>query len=333
MLSVIIPAHNASRYLDRILLACAGFDKNVSEVIVVDDASSDDTAAIARRYGVRLVSLADNKGPGYARNAGAKIAKGDILLFSDADIALPPDAVGIVNEFFARYAEADAFSGVYSIDRSERNILTKYRNLKERHEELSRPMISSACRSSILAMKKKVFDSVGGFSGKWMDHHCEDTVFCGILAQNNINIFINQEFEALHMKKYSIMSLLRQAFERTGAALAVIRKTRFKAMGQYYKKSFYLNPALELVSPAFTVLSVIAFACCKMWLFLWFGVLSLAVFWYTQKEYFVYAARIFGILFMAESYIIRFFELMASEVSIACSLFMPKRYGEEERQC
>ena len=95
-LSVIIPAFNEADYLpstlDSIQLASEHLqsraDVNV-EVIVVDNNSTDGTAEVAEAMGATLVGE-PVQGIGRARNRGAGVAKGDILMFVDADVAVPP---------------------------------------------------------------------------------------------------------------------------------------------------------------------------------------------------------------------------------------------------
>jgi dolichyl-phosphate beta-glucosyltransferase len=95
--SVILPAYNESARiaatLDRILAHASDRGWTV-EVIVVNDGSSDDTAAIVREYAakhaaLRLLENPGNRGKGYSVRNGMLHAAGDILLFSDADLSSP----------------------------------------------------------------------------------------------------------------------------------------------------------------------------------------------------------------------------------------------------
>lgn len=88
--SVIIPAHNAEKYLEKCLLSLKRQSFSDWEAIVVDDGSADGTSSIAEKY-ARVLKLDRNSGEGAARNEGARIAGGEIVAFTDADVVLPPD--------------------------------------------------------------------------------------------------------------------------------------------------------------------------------------------------------------------------------------------------
>lgn len=88
MISVIIPAYNAGRTIGRAIrsvLSQTGVD---AEIIVVDDASSDDTSATAAKFPVLLFRNGTNMGPGFSRNRGIDAASGSGVLFLDADDVL-----------------------------------------------------------------------------------------------------------------------------------------------------------------------------------------------------------------------------------------------------
>ncbi|RJQ17264.1 glycosyltransferase [Candidatus Woesearchaeota archaeon] len=85
MLSVIIPAKNEQRYLQRLLESLKQQSLQPSQIIIADAQSKDKTISLAKRYGCAIV-----KGgfPSVGRNRGASIAKGKWLLFLDADTLL-----------------------------------------------------------------------------------------------------------------------------------------------------------------------------------------------------------------------------------------------------
>lgn len=92
--SVIIPARDAAATLGGCLRALAEQELRADfEIIVVDDASGDATATVARRAGVRVVS-AGGGGPAAARNLGAAASRGALLAFTDADCEPAPGWLG-----------------------------------------------------------------------------------------------------------------------------------------------------------------------------------------------------------------------------------------------
>src|SRR5258706_12901411 len=87
MISFIVPAHNEEAWVGRCVSAIRNGVESLGEpheIIVVDDGSSDDTAAIARQQGAQVVRV-EHRQIAATRNAGARQARGDILFFVDAD--------------------------------------------------------------------------------------------------------------------------------------------------------------------------------------------------------------------------------------------------------
>src|SRR5580698_8714752 len=87
MLSFIIPAHNEEAWIARSISAVLDSMASVGEpyeVIVVDDGSTDSTASIAQRLGVRVIHVT-HRHISATRNSGARQSRGDILFFVDAD--------------------------------------------------------------------------------------------------------------------------------------------------------------------------------------------------------------------------------------------------------
>jgi GT2 family glycosyltransferase len=85
--------YNGAHYLEAALKAAASQAYRFAEILVVDNASTDGSAALIRQHcaDVRLLVLPENKGPGAARNAGIAAAANDLILFQDNDVRLDPD--------------------------------------------------------------------------------------------------------------------------------------------------------------------------------------------------------------------------------------------------
>jgi glycosyltransferase involved in cell wall biosynthesis len=95
--SIIITCHNQCEFIAEAVDSALRQSPQASEIIVVDDASTDGSAGILDQYGsqIRLVRLQNNLGASGARNSGAALAKGDYLVFLDGDDALMPWALRI----------------------------------------------------------------------------------------------------------------------------------------------------------------------------------------------------------------------------------------------
>lgn len=85
MISVVIPAYNVARYLSEAIGSIQQQAYHQLEVIVVDDGSTDGTAAVARKFSdVRCIEQ-ENRGAAGARNTGLDAASGEVIAFLDAD--------------------------------------------------------------------------------------------------------------------------------------------------------------------------------------------------------------------------------------------------------
>jgi glycosyltransferase involved in cell wall biosynthesis len=120
--TIIIPTYNAGQFVDFALksLIKQDLDPSQYEVIVADDASTDDTigvvdAFIGRFSNLRLISLKENKGPGVARNAALNAAVGDWVIFLDSDDTLTSDCLSYLDREIARNVgvEVVAFNWKY----------------------------------------------------------------------------------------------------------------------------------------------------------------------------------------------------------------------------
>ncbi|HLD49041.1 MAG TPA: glycosyltransferase [archaeon] len=88
--SFIIPSLNEEKYIENCLKSIKNQAYNSHEIIVVDSYSRDKTVKIAKKYTKKII-FEKKKGPGIARNGGAKIAKGNILIFADSDVIFEKD--------------------------------------------------------------------------------------------------------------------------------------------------------------------------------------------------------------------------------------------------
>jgi glycosyltransferase involved in cell wall biosynthesis len=111
LLSVVIPTWNRAHLVCEAVESALSQRTGQVEVIVVDDGSTDDTANIlTRRFGSRihLLRLPNRRGVGAARNAGIRIANGELLAFLDSDDLWLPGKLDAELSVFERFPDADA---------------------------------------------------------------------------------------------------------------------------------------------------------------------------------------------------------------------------------
>jgi glycosyltransferase involved in cell wall biosynthesis len=162
-ISVIIPAYNAERYIAKAIESCLSQTYAPSEIIVIDDGSTDGTAAVAESFPspVRVIRLAENMGVSVARNRGVQASTGDWIAFLDADDWFLPEKLERQRRCALENEKAvliyTAFRLV-SLDGSE-----SAGRFFSPSELL--PMLRYRCpiHLSTVALRRDAFDSVGGF--------------------------------------------------------------------------------------------------------------------------------------------------------------------------
>jgi len=106
-LSVVIPAYNSEKIIERCITAVIEASPMNKEIIVVDDASTDNTFKIVSRFPVKLFRLTENSGPATARNYGFAQSTGDVVVFLDSDVIVMKDClVALVNALEEKCAGA-----------------------------------------------------------------------------------------------------------------------------------------------------------------------------------------------------------------------------------
>src|SRR5262245_23185562 len=162
-LSVIVPVYNAPRELRECLAALTSSFCPGMEIVVADDASTDDTRDVASQMGVRVVRLEQNSGPSAARNYGARHSRGQILLFVDADVVIAPGLPARVLAVFRKHEEIAAVFGSYDAFPRAKNVVSQFRNLLHHYVHQKGNADASTFWAGCGAIRRSVFETVGGF--------------------------------------------------------------------------------------------------------------------------------------------------------------------------
>jgi len=112
--SIVVPAYNEENYLGYCLnsLVNQDFPKDLYEIIVVDNASTDKTAQIAKNFGVKVLPE-PKKGVVFARQKGTLAAKGEIAISFDADSQAPDNWLAKIAQDFQKNPSAIAVAGFF----------------------------------------------------------------------------------------------------------------------------------------------------------------------------------------------------------------------------
>jgi GT2 family glycosyltransferase len=164
LVSVIIPCYNRALTIELCLRSVAAQTYPAIEVIVADDGSTDDSAAIAELAGATVLRLPENRGPSAARNLGAGRARGEILFFLDADVALEPDSVAAAVAHLRSDPALGAICGVLHPESLRSNTLVaRYRALQMYHWWLAHEGPMTGLHTALCAMWARVFREIGPF--------------------------------------------------------------------------------------------------------------------------------------------------------------------------
>jgi glycosyltransferase involved in cell wall biosynthesis len=209
-LSVIVPAYNGGTALTECLDALRASVGPEHEVLLVDDASTDDTAARAEARGLRVIRLARNGGPAAARNEGARQARGDVLLFVDADVVLAPDAIGRVTRTLLADASVSAIFGSYDAHPRAPGTVSQYRNLLHHFVHQTGNVEASTFWAGCGAVRRAAFAEVGGFDElRYNAPAIEDIELGYRLRSAGHRIVLDKQLLATHLKRWTLRSMIR----------------------------------------------------------------------------------------------------------------------------
>ena len=208
--SVIIPIYNGERYLDSCLTAIRQSAYAPYEIIVVDNGSTDDSVETARRHGIGVVSCPGPSGPGAARNRGAHLAKGQILLFVDADVVIKPDTLSRVVATFQEQPDVAAVFGSYDDRPAAQNFLSQYKNLVHHFVHQHARTEASTFWGGCGAIRKEIFHKIGGYDqAKYPTASVEDIEMGARMHRSGYRIMLDKQVQVKHLKEWRLISLLR----------------------------------------------------------------------------------------------------------------------------
>lgn len=221
-ISIVIPSYNQSDYLEDCLDSAYNQTTPALEIIVVDDGSTDNSLEIANQYmfkelpyiesNVKVISQV-NKGLASARNTGIMAAKGDYILFLDADDVLKENAIArIIQEIMATNPDIVAPS-FEEFGKSERKVILGAFTMDDLKAANRIGYFSAVRRSALI--------EIGGYSPRmkwgWEDWH----LWFNLFSRNKTIAFIPEILVRYRVKE---KSMIHEANEHGVELFAQIQK-------------------------------------------------------------------------------------------------------------
>lgn len=213
LVSVIVPVYNGGRTLALCLRSVAAQTYAPVEVIVVDDDSTDASADIARSLGATVLRTPANSGQSVARNLGARHARGRILFFLDADVALDRDAVDVAVRTLRADPGIGAICGVYDPEPLlPTTRAARYRATQQYVWFNEVDGTIPGLHTALFAIRAEVFAEVGPFNPAL--RHTEDQEY-GYRLARRYDVRATTAIRGRHDHDATVRTILRKVFHRT----------------------------------------------------------------------------------------------------------------------
>lgn len=232
-ISVIIPAYNSEKTIVETVKSIlkSNFPKNQFEIIVVDDGSKDNTVKISKQIKNIRIFARKHAGPATQRNFGARIARGNIVLFTDSDCIVPEDLLKRTMENFKKYDIAGV-GGIYKTLNKE-NFVARYvgYEIGYRHEKEKRftDFLGTYC----CAYKRDIFLKFGGFNEKFLTSSGEDPELSFRISKEH-KLLLDKKMFVWHPHPDSLKKYLRNQYWRAYWRVLMYKKFPEKMLGESY---------------------------------------------------------------------------------------------------
>lgn len=211
--SVIVPVHNGHGVIEQSLAALCASDlpRSSWELIVVDDASTDDTATVARVWADTVIRLDGSpRGPAWARNRGSDAAQSEILAFVDADVCVHPSTVRRLVEALDDDPGATAVFGAYDQAPAAAGLISQYRNLLHHYVHVQNAGEADTFWAGCGAMRRADFVRAGGFDARrYPRPQIEDIALGYRLRALGCRLLLRPDIQATHLKRWTLRGMVR----------------------------------------------------------------------------------------------------------------------------
>lgn len=203
--SLYIPAYNAALTIGKCIKSAVIQKKPFAEIIVVNDASTDNTKTIAEQNGAMVINHDKNLGLAAARNTGIKNAKHDFIVSIDADVVLDKDFLFNIDKYF----NTERFSGVSGkLIEEAGDIFSLWRSVNMKQHWGDKARFVPFMYGGISVFNRQVVENAGFYDTQYKTNF-EDCDICRRITKDGGKFFYIPSAYATHIKKDTIYSLLK----------------------------------------------------------------------------------------------------------------------------
>jgi GT2 family glycosyltransferase len=309
-ISLVIPFHRDAAMLRRVLAPFRSRPSSIEVVIAVDGPSGEDWGSVARDFRAVTVQQPVNGGPAAARNRGAAVAQGAVLVFVDGDVIAAPDAVERIQTVMRDRPDVDAVFGAYNDTPEAEGFISQYRNLSHRYVHCTTSCEAQTFWAGLGAVRAHAFHAVGGFDESFTRPSIEDIELGYRLTAAGYRILVEPAVEGTHLKRWTFASSVRSDLVDRG-----IPWTQLLLRVKSRQRDLNLTLGLRL-----SVVAAYLLVLFSMLAILWpiagvFAVGALAVVLTLNREYYRYFAGIRGWRFAARVVPLHFVHHLCNGVS------------------
>ena len=237
MLSVVVPVHQGGEHLRRVLRALTLSDvpRRDWELIVVDDASTDDSPSVAAEHADLVIRLTGQpRGPAYARNRGFEASRGAFVAFVDADVLVHPHTLSRLLATISLDGTLGAVMGSYDAGRTSGRLVSEYRNLLRHVEHQTNSGDVNAFAAGLVIVRADAFVRAGMFD-EWRFPRplAEGLEFGDRLQALGLRIRRRADAQGTHLKRWTVRQWIWNDVLERGVSVARLNQLRdFRARAE-----------------------------------------------------------------------------------------------------
>jgi len=236
--SIVIPAYNAEKTLGECLNALQKQESaGEFEVIVVDDGSTDNSHSIAKEFAKKdnrfSLIRQKNSGPASARNAGAKIAKHEIIVFLDSDCVAEKNWL---EEMLKPFADRNVVGVQGAYKSMQKEIIAQFNQLEieQRYEIMQKQKTIDWIGSYSAAYRKEVFLKEGGFDEGFLTSSGEDPDLSYTLSEKGYRLVFDPKAVVFHYHPSTLLKYLKTKYYRAFWRVRLYKKHKGKIFSDSY---------------------------------------------------------------------------------------------------